>query len=113
LTHYSDTAHLVICDNLYPPDKKFRESIRPSWKEVFWWDGPECGVISLASALAIPATWQMERNFPGDLVLFIVLWLFSSPGFPGTDLPWVIGRLKLTEIKGVPAGIRHNRYICS
>jgi NhaP-type Na+/H+ or K+/H+ antiporter len=91
--------------------KKLRESpLRPNWKEVFLvgWAGMR-GVISLASALAIPVTLANGNEFPErDLVLFIsFMVILVTLVFQGLSLPWVIKKLKLEEDKReIPAVIQ-------
>jgi CPA1 family monovalent cation:H+ antiporter len=81
--------------------KKFRESdIRPNWKEVFLvgWAGMR-GVISLASALAIPVTLAGGKEFPErDLVLFIsFMVILVTLVFQGLTMSWIVKKLKLRE----------------
>jgi CPA1 family monovalent cation:H+ antiporter len=91
--------------------RKFRESpLRPNWKEVFLvgWAGMR-GVISLASALAIPITLAGGREFPErDLVLFIsFVVILVTLVFQGLSLPWIIKRLNLSEdIREIPMDVQ-------
>ena len=91
--------------------KQFRESpLRPTWKEVFLvgWAGMR-GVISLASALAIPVTLAGGKEFPErDLVLFIsFVVILVTLVFQGLSLPWIIKKLKLREdIREIPADVQ-------
>ena len=70
----------------------------PSWQNValIGWCGMR-GVVSLATALAIPLTVAHGENFPyRDLVLFIsVCFIFFSLVVQGGTLPWLIGKLNL------------------
>ncbi|HPH84927.1 MAG TPA: Na+/H+ antiporter [Ferruginibacter sp.] len=73
---------------------------RPSWKTVFLvaWSGMR-GVVSLASALAIPLTVTTGEAFPHrNLLLFItfVVILFTLV-LQGLSLPWVIRVLKIED----------------
>ncbi len=74
--------------------------MRPNWKEVFLvgWAGMR-GVISLASALAIPVTLADGKEFPErDLVLFIsFMVILVTLVFQGLSLPWIIKKLNLSE----------------
>ncbi|HZZ75892.1 MAG TPA: Na+/H+ antiporter [Puia sp.] len=91
--------------------KKFRESpMRPNWKEVFLvgWAGMR-GVISLASALAIPITLADGMEFPErDLVLFIsFMVILVTLVFQGLSLPWTIKKLNLSEdIREIPMDVQ-------
>jgi len=91
--------------------KKFRQSdIRPNWKEVFLvgWAGMR-GVISLASALAIPVTLADGKEFPErDLVLFIsFMVILVTLVFQGLSLPWIIRKLNLSEdIREIPIDVQ-------
>lgn len=74
-----------------------RES-RPDWKSVFivGWSGMR-GVVSLASALAVPITLTNGEAFPHrSLILFItfVVILFTLV-IQGLSLPWLIRVLKI------------------
>jgi Na+/H+ antiporter len=103
----------LFCTTYIPifVSRKFRESpIRPNWKEVFLvgWAGMR-GVISLASALAIPVTLADGNEFPErDLVLFIsFVVILVTLVLQGLSLPWIIKKLKLDEDKlEVPAVIQ-------
>lgn len=73
---------------------------RPSWKSVFivGWSGMR-GVVSLASALAVPITLTDGTAFPQrSLILFItfVVILFTLV-LQGLSLPWLIRVLKIEE----------------
>jgi CPA1 family monovalent cation:H+ antiporter len=73
---------------------------RPSWKTVFLvaWSGMR-GVVSLASALAVPLTVTSGEAFPHrNLLLFItfVVILFTLV-LQGLSLPWVIRLLKIED----------------
>ena len=91
--------------------KRLRESdIRPNWKEVFLvgWAGMR-GVISLASALAIPVTLASGKEFPErDLVLFIsFVVILVTLVLQGITLPWVIHKLDLGEdVREVPMDVQ-------
>ena len=91
--------------------RKFRESpLRPNWKEVFLvgWTGMR-GVISLASALAIPVTLADGKEFPErDLVLFIsFMVILVTLVFQGLSLPWIIKKLNLSEdIREIPMDVQ-------
>ncbi len=91
--------------------RKFRESpMRPNWKEVFLvgWAGMR-GVISLASALAIPVTLADGKEFPErDLVLFIsFMVILVTLVFQGLSLPWIIKKLNLSEdIREIPMDVQ-------
>ena len=79
--------------------KKIRErETRPGWKSVFiiGWSGMR-GVVSLASALAVPITLTNGQAFPHrNLILFItfVVILFTLV-LQGLTLPWLIRVLKI------------------
>lgn len=81
--------------------KRVRQhEVRPSWKGVFLvaWSGMR-GVVSLASALAVPLTLTSGEAFPHrNLLLFItfVVILFTLV-LQGLSLPWVIRKLKLED----------------
>jgi monovalent cation/hydrogen antiporter len=82
-------------------NKKLRlEGVRPNPREIFLigWAGMR-GVVSLASALAIPVTLDNGNEFPErDLVLFIsFVVILVTLVLQGLTLPWVIKKLKLTE----------------
>jgi NhaP-type Na+/H+ or K+/H+ antiporter len=67
------------------------------------------GVISLASALAIPVTLADGKEFPErDLVLFIsFVVILVTLVFQGLSLPWIIKKLKLREdIREVPVDVQ-------
>ena len=67
------------------------------------------GVVSLASALAIPVTLADGKEFPErDLVLFIsFMVILVTLVLQGLSLPWVIKKLNLKEDKPeVPADIQ-------
>ena len=91
--------------------KKLREGIlKPNFREVFLigWAGMR-GVVSLASALAIPAFLEDGNEFPErDLVLFISFAvILVTLVLQGLTLPWVIKKLKLSEDRHeVPADIQ-------
>ena len=91
--------------------RKFRESpMRPNWKEVFLvgWAGMR-GVISLASALAIPVTLADGKEFPErDLVLFIsFMVILVTLVCQGLSLPWIIKKLNLSEdIREIPIDVQ-------
>ena len=80
--------------------KKVREKeVRPNWRTTFIvaWSGMR-GVVSLASALAIPLTLD-GRAYPNrDLILFItfVVILFTLV-LQGLSLPWLIRVLKIED----------------
>jgi Na+/H+ antiporter len=80
-------------------NKKVRErETRPSWPSVFivGWSGMR-GVVSLASALAVPITMSNGQHFPQrNLILFItfVVILFTLV-LQGLSLPWLIRVLKI------------------
>jgi monovalent cation/hydrogen antiporter len=87
-----------------------REGLRPNPREIFLigWAGMR-GVVSLASALAIPVTFANGNEFPErDLVLFIsFVVILVTLVLQGLTLPWVIKQLKLTEDKlEIPADIQ-------
>jgi CPA1 family monovalent cation:H+ antiporter len=72
---------------------------RPGWKGVFivGWSGMR-GVVSLASALAVPMTLSGEQAFPHrNLILFItfVVILFTLV-LQGLSLPFLIRRLNIS-----------------
>lgn len=79
--------------------KSIREKeANPGWKLVFitGWSGMR-GVVSLASALAIPLMLNNGANFPHrNLILFItfVVILFTLV-LQGLSLPWIIRKLKI------------------
>ncbi|NII24446.1 Na+/H+ antiporter [Pseudoflavitalea sp. X16] len=79
--------------------KRIRENeTRPNWKSVFitGWSGMR-GVVSLASALAVPITLAKDQAFPyRNLILFItfVVILFTLV-IQGLSLPWLIRVLKI------------------
>ncbi|MBO9561380.1 MAG: Na+/H+ antiporter [Niastella sp.] len=81
--------------------KKIREKEpRPDWKSVFIvaWSGMR-GVVSLASALAVPITMSNGQAFPNrNLILFItfVVILFTLV-LQGLSLPLLIRLLKIEE----------------
>jgi len=80
-------------------NKKVRErESRPTWGSVFivGWSGMR-GVVSLASALAVPITMSNGQAFPQrNLILFItfVVILFTLV-LQGLSLPWLIRVLKI------------------
>jgi monovalent cation/hydrogen antiporter len=92
-------------------NKKLRsEGMRPDPREIFLigWAGMR-GVVSLASALAIPVTLDNGNEFPErDLVLFIsFVVILVTLVLQGLTLPWVIKKLKLTEDQlKIPADIQ-------
>ena len=74
--------------------------VRPGWKGVFLvaWSGMR-GVVSLASALAVPLTMTNGEKFPHrDLLLFItfVVILFTLV-LQGLSLPWLIKKLNIND----------------
>jgi len=76
---------------------------RPEWKGVFLvaWSGMR-GVVSLASALAVPLTLTNGAKFPHrDLLLFItfIVILFTLV-LQGLSLPWVIRKLNIPDEGG-------------
>lgn len=79
--------------------KKIKKNeARPSWPSVFivGWSGMR-GVVSLASALAVPITMSNGQAFPQrNLILFItfVVILFTLV-LQGLSLPWLIRILKI------------------
>jgi len=87
-----------------------RAGPRPNGREVFLigWAGMR-GVVSLASALAIPVYLADGTEFPErDLVLFIsFVVILITLVIQGLTLPWVIKKLKLDEDKmEVPADVQ-------
>ncbi len=83
---------------------------KPNAREIFLvgWAGMR-GVVSLASALAIPVTLADGKEFPErDLVLFIsFMVILVTLVLQGLSLPWVIKKLHLKEEKpAVPADIQ-------
>ncbi len=88
----------------YLPRKLFRSirttEPRPSEKMVFLvaWSGMR-GVVSLASALAIPLTLGDGTAFPHrNLLLFITfVVILVTLVFQGLSLPWLIRKLKIEE----------------
>jgi Na+/H+ antiporter len=92
-------------------NKKLREGIlKPNPREIFLigWAGMR-GVVSLASALAIPVTLADGKEFPErDLVLFIsFVVILVTLVLQGLTLPWVIKKLKMKEDKlEIPADIQ-------
>jgi len=73
---------------------------RPSWQSVFvvGWSGMR-GVVSLASALAVPLTMETGEQFPHrNLILFItfIVILFTLV-LQGLSLPFVIRILKVKD----------------
>lgn len=91
--------------------KKIRnKELRPNGKEIFLvgWTGMR-GVVSLASALAIPLTLADGKEFPErDLVLFIsFVVILVTLVLQGLTLPWVIRKLDLNEDKlEIPAEVQ-------
>jgi monovalent cation/hydrogen antiporter len=81
--------------------KRIRETEpRPTWKTVFLvaWSGMR-GVVSLASALAVPLTLSDGQAFPfRNLLLFItfVVILFTLV-LQGLSLPWLIRKLNIED----------------
>ncbi len=71
---------------------------RPSWQSVSLvaWSGMR-GVVSLASALAIPLTLSDDQAFPHrNLILFITFGvILLTPVLQGLSLPWLIRFLKI------------------
>ncbi|MDB5202291.1 MAG: Na+/H+ antiporter [Ferruginibacter sp.] len=83
---------------LFPSIRKTER--RPGWKPVFLvaWSGMR-GVVSLASALAVPLTLTNGELFPQrNLILFItfIVILFTLV-FQGLSLPWLIRKLDIQE----------------
>jgi monovalent cation/hydrogen antiporter len=83
---------------------------RPKVKEIFLigWAGMR-GVVSLASALAIPELMENGKEFPErDLILFIsFVVILVTLVLQGITLPWVIKKLNLDEDKPeIPAEIQ-------
>jgi monovalent cation/hydrogen antiporter len=83
--------------------KKFLRNVeRPKIKEIFLigWAGMR-GVVSLASALAIPVLMENGKEFPErDLILFIsFVVILITLVLQGLTLPWVIKKLNLDEDK--------------
>jgi monovalent cation/hydrogen antiporter len=81
--------------------KKVRErESRPSWKGVFLvaWSGMR-GLVSLASALAIPLTLPSGEGFPQrDLFLFITFMvILFTLVLQGLSLPWMIRKLDISD----------------
>jgi len=79
--------------------RKIRErEQRPSWKSVFivGWSGMR-GVVSLASALAIPLTLPGGEAFPHrNLILFITfIAILITLVIQGLSLPWLIKIFKI------------------
>lgn len=73
---------------------------KPSWKAVFLvaWSGMR-GVVSLASALAVPLTLSDGQAFPHrNLLLFItfIVILFTLV-LQGLSLPWLIRKLNIED----------------
>ena len=67
------------------------------------------GVVSLASALAIPVVLENGNEFPErDLVLFIsFMVILITLVLQGLTLPWIIKKLKISEDKlEIPADIQ-------
>jgi monovalent cation/hydrogen antiporter len=95
----------------YLINKKLSEGIsKPNVREVFLvgWAGMR-GVVSLASALAIPVLLDNGNEFPErDLLLFIsFMVIMITLVLQGLTLPWVIKKLKLNEDKlEIPADIQ-------
>jgi monovalent cation/hydrogen antiporter len=86
-----------------------RESA-PGWKEIFLmgWAGMR-GVVSLASALAIPVLLEDGKEFPErDLILFIsFVVILLTLVVQGLSLPWLIRKLNLAEDRlEIPADIQ-------
>jgi len=82
--------------------KRIRETEKnPGFKLPFviGWAGMR-GVVSLASALAIPLTLSDGTDFPQrNLILFITfVVILSTLIFQGLSLPWIIKLLKVEEI---------------
>lgn len=81
--------------------KKIRNTERrPGWKSVFLvaWSGMR-GVVSLASALAVPLLLPAGGSFPHrNLLLFItfIVILFTLV-LQGLSLPWIIRKLNIQE----------------
>ena len=75
---------------------------------LFGWAGMR-GVVSLASALAIPVALADGKEFPErDLVLFIsFMVILVTLVLQGLTLPWIIKKLNLREDKlEIPADIQ-------
>jgi len=84
--------------------------LKPNPSEIFLvgWAGMR-GVVSLASALAIPVTLADGKEFPErDLVLFIsFMVILVTLVLQGLTLPWVIKKLNLKEDRlEIPADIQ-------
>jgi monovalent cation/hydrogen antiporter len=103
-----------VCAATYLPllfNKNIREGkLKPNGKEVFLvgWAGMR-GVVSLASALAIPVLLEDGKEFPErDLVLFVsFVVILVTLVLQGLTLPWIIKRLKLKADKPeIPAEIQ-------
>jgi CPA1 family monovalent cation:H+ antiporter len=78
-----------------------RRDPAPPWQAVFViaWTGMR-GIVSLAAALALPLTLADGTTpFPyRDLILFITFGvILATLVLQGLTLPWVIGRLKLSD----------------
>src|SRR5450432_4735028 len=90
--------------------RRRKDGLIPNPREIFLigWAGMR-GVVSLASALAIPVALADGREFPErDLVLFIsFVVILVTLVLQGLTLPWVIKKLKLHKDKlEVPADIQ-------
>jgi monovalent cation/hydrogen antiporter len=81
--------------------KRVRREPSPGWRPIFLvgWSGMR-GVVSLASALAIPLTLSSGENFPHrNLILFITFCvILSTLVLQGLSLPLIIRWLKI-EVK--------------
>jgi len=78
-----------------------RREPNPGWRGVFVvaWSGMR-GVVSLASALAVPTVLANDTQFPHrNLILFItfIVILFTLV-LQGLSLPWIIRILRITSI---------------
>lgn len=79
--------------------RSIRETeVNPGWRAVFvlGWSGMR-GVVSLASALAVPLTLQDGTDFPfRNLILFITFCvILITLVVQGITLPWIIRLLKI------------------
>jgi CPA1 family monovalent cation:H+ antiporter len=79
-----------------------RREPRPSWKSVFLigWSGMR-GVVSLASALAVPITIADDQAFPHrNLILFITFTvIFFTLVLQGLSLPWLVRILHIESVE--------------
>jgi len=94
--------------------KSIREKeTRPGWQIVFitGWSGMR-GVVSLASALAVPLTLNSHEAFPHrNLILFItfVVILFTLV-LQGLSLPWIIRKLGIKPDESTIVQEKEIRY---